>query len=207
MANSKSLVDGIGNVLETEKYYDKWSNDYDITLFRWKYTVPKKTINLLKKKINFKPKYILDLACGTGLFAEELHKVYYNAKLYGSDISKKSLLIAREKNIYHNLIKKNFESKHRYKIKFDLVSMIGSMTYCKNFDKLFKNVYFCLRNRGYFIFSHRIDLWEKQNFDIKLNNISKSFKIDFISRPLLYLPSNKDFKNNIKIKLVLLKKL
>ena len=79
MANSKSLVDGIGNVLETEKYYDKWSNDYDITLFRWKYTVPKKTINLLKKKINFKPKYILDLACGTGLFAEELHKVYYNA--------------------------------------------------------------------------------------------------------------------------------
>ena len=108
-ANKLNCPYSIADVLETEKYYDKWSNDYDITLFRWKYTVPKKTINLLKKKINFKPKYILDLACGTGLFAEELHKVYYNAKLYGSDISKKSLLIAREKNIYHNLIKKNFE--------------------------------------------------------------------------------------------------
>ena len=63
-----------------------------------------------------------------------------------------------------------------------------------------------LTKKGYFIFSHRIDLWKKQNFDKILLGISKDFKTHFISRPLLYLPLNKDFKNKIKIRLVLLQK-
>tara|TARA_Y100000996_G_scaffold371843_1_gene320425 strand:- start:120 stop:743 length:624 start_codon:yes stop_codon:yes gene_type:complete len=206
MVKSKSLVEGIGNVLTTKKYYDDWSDQYDFILNQWHYKVPKKSINLLKKKLKTPPKYTLDLACGTGLFGEELAKVYKKTQLFGSDISKKSLLIAKEKNIYQNLIKKNFESRHRFNIKFDLVSMIGSMTYCKNFDKLFSNVKFALCKKGYFIFSHRIDLWKKQNFDKILLGISKDFKTRFISRPLLYLPLNKDFKNKIKIRLVLLQK-
>jgi len=50
MIKSKSLVNGIGNLNTTIKYYDDWSNSYDITLKKWKYTVPKKSINLIKKK-------------------------------------------------------------------------------------------------------------------------------------------------------------
>ncbi len=206
MIKKKSLITGIGNLENIKKYYDDWSGKYDYTLNQWHYKVPKKSINLLKKKLKTSPKYSLDLACGTGLFGEELAKVYKKTQLFGSDISKKSLLIAKEKNIYQNLIKKNFESRYRFNIKFDLVSMIGSMTYCKNFDKLFSNVKFYLFKKGYFIFSHRVDLWKKQKFDKILLDISKDFKIQYISRPLLYLPLNKDFKNKIKIKLVLLQK-
>ena len=84
--------------------------------------------------------------------------------------------------------------------------MIGSMTYCKNFDKLFEIVKFYLKKKGIFIFSHRLDLWLNQDFDKILQKFSKDFKILNISRPYNYLPLNKDFKNKIKIRIVLLQK-
>ena len=206
MVKNKSLINGIGNLESTRKYYDDWSNQYDSTLRLWNYNAPKKGANLLKKKVKIKPKNILDLACGTGLFGEELKKIYSKVQIYGSDISGKSLKIAKEKNIYKDLIKLNFENKHKYQIKFDLVSIIGAMTYCKNFDKLFSNVQHYLLNKGHCIFSHRIDLWKKQNFNKILEDLSRDFKINFISKPCNYLPLNEDFQNNIKIRLVLLQK-
>ena len=94
MTKAKSLVDGIGNEILTEKYYDEWALSYDQTLKKWNYRVPKKSANLLLKKLTSKPKNILDLACGTGLFGEELINVYNKSQIYGLDISKKSLIIA-----------------------------------------------------------------------------------------------------------------
>ena len=206
MTNTKSLVLGIGSKELTKKFYDNWSNDYDRTLADWNYKIPLKCANLLKIKLKYEPRQVLDLACGTGLFGNELKKIYKQSNLYGSDISNASLLIAKQKKIYDNLEKYNFENKHIYKIKFDLVSMIGSMTYCKNFDKLFENVKFYLKKKGIFIFSHRLDLWLNQDFDKILQKFSKDFKILNISRPYNYLPLNKDFKNKIKIRIVLLQK-
>ena len=107
---------------------DDWSENYDATLKLWNYQAPKKSIKFLKETINIKPKNILDLACGTGLFGAELKKVYPKSHIYGSDISKKSLKISSGKKIYKKLQIKNFEQLHHYKIKFDLISLIGSMT-------------------------------------------------------------------------------
>ena len=44
MIKSKSLIDGLGNIKITKKYYDDWSEKYELTLNNWNYTVPKKTI-------------------------------------------------------------------------------------------------------------------------------------------------------------------
>ena len=206
MVRSISLVGGLGNLSTTRKYYDNWANKYDLTLNQWKYTVPKKSINLLKKRLKKKPNLILDLACGTGLFGEELIKTYNNSQIYGSDISQKSLQIAEEKGIYKKLTKTNFENKKYYRIKFDLVSLLGAMTYCSNFDKLFSNIKFYLLKNGHFIFSHRLDLWEKQKFDQILQKYKYNLEIKYISKPQNYLPLNKDFKNKIKIRIVLLQK-
>ncbi len=206
MVKSKSLVSGIGNITETKKYYDDWSDNYEATLTKWNYQAPKKCINILKIKIKDNPKKILDLACGTGLFGLELKKIYNKSTIYGSDISVKSLKIAKQKKIYTNLKKINFEKKYSYKLKFNLVSMVGAMTYCKDFNKLFANIKFYLVKRGYFIFSHRVDLWKSQNFNFVLNNLSKNFKIKYISRPSNYLPLNEHFNSKIKIRLVLLQK-
>ncbi len=206
MVKSLSLLDGIGDLKTTKKYYDNWSNKYDLTLNQWNYTAPKKSLNLLKTKLINKPNKILDLACGTGLFGEELIKLFSNCQIYGSDISQKSLAIAKDKNIYKKLTRNNFEFKKNYKTKFQLVSMIGSMTYCVNHNKLFSNIKYYLSKNGHFIFTHRIDLWEKQKFGNILEKQKGDFIIKYISRKYNYLPNNKDFKNKIKIRLVLLQK-
>ena len=206
MSNFKSLVSGVGNLTKTTKYYDDWSENYDKTLKLWNYQAPKKSIKFLKETINTKPKNILDLACGTGLFGAELKKVYPKSYIYGSDISKKSLKITLGKKIYTKLQIKNFEQLHHFKVKFDLISLIGSMTYCKNFDRLFSNINKNIKKKGFVLFTHRVDLWKQQNFISILKKHQKTLKITKISRPLNYLPLNKDFKNKIKIKIVLLQK-
>ena len=206
MSNFKSLVSGVGNLTKTTKYYDDWSENYDKTLKLWNYQAPKKSIKFLKETINTKPKNILDLACGTGLFGTELKKMYPKSHIYGSDISKKSLKITLGKKIYTKLQIKNFEQLHHFKVKFDLISLIGSMTYCKNFEKLFANINKNIKKKGFVLFTHRVDLWKQQNFISILKKHQKTLKITKISRPLNYLPLNKDFKNKIKIKIVLLQK-
>ena len=50
-----------------------------------------------------------------------------------------------------------------------------------------------------------VDLWKKFNFDKILKNNSE-FDLVYKSRPLNYLPQNKDFKSKVKIRIVLLNK-
>ncbi len=206
MTNFKSLVSGVGNLNKTSKYYDDWSENYDETVKLWNYQAPKKSIKFLKETLTIKPKNILDLACGTGLFGIELKKIYAKSNIYGSDISKKSLKIASGKKIYIKLKNKNFEKFHYFNTKFDLISLIGSMTYCKNFKKLFANINKNIKKKGFVLFTHRVDLWKQQDFFNILKTYQKTFKIIKISRSLNYLPLNSDFKNKIKIKIVLLQK-
>ena len=206
MNNFKSLVSGVGSINKTRKYYDDWSEKYDATLKLWNYQAPKKSIKFLQETININPQKILDLACGTGLFGIELKKIYPKSQIFGSDISNKSLKITSGKKIYKKLQIKNFEQLHHYKLKFDLISLIGSMTYCKNFDKLFANINKNIKEKGFVIFTHRTDLWKQQDFLRILKKNQKTLKIIKISRPLNYLPLNNDFKNKIKIKIVLLQK-
>ncbi len=206
MNNFKSLIAGVGNINKTRKYYDDWSENYDVTLKLWNYQAPKKSIKFLQETININPQKILDLACGTGLFGTELKKIYPKSQIYGSDISNKSLKITSRKKIYTKLQNKNFEQLHYYRIKFDLISLIGSITYCKNFDKLIANINNNIKEKGFVIFTHRTDLWKQQDFLRILKKHQKSLKIIKISRPLNYLPLNNDFKNKIKIKIVLLQK-
>ena len=206
MSNFKSLVSGVGNLTKTTKYYDDWSENYDEILKLWNYQAPKKSIKFLNETITIKPKNVLDLACGTGLFGIELKKIYPKINIYGSDISEKSLKILSDKKIYIKLQNKNFEELHHYNTKFDLISLIGSMTYCKNFKKIFANINKNIKKKGFVLFTHRVDLWKQQDFFNILKTYQKTFKITKISRPLNYLPLNKDFKTKIKIKIVLLQK-
>jgi predicted TPR repeat methyltransferase len=206
MTKVKSLVDGIGNEALTEKYYDDWALNYDQTLKKWNYKAPLKAVNvmsLLKENINSN----LDLACGTGMFAVKLKKNYPNVTIDGCDISFQSLKIAKKKKLYRKLFKQSFEKKINIIKKYDSVSMIGSMTYCKKPKKLFLLINDYLKKNGIFIFSHRIDLWKKQNFDSIINNFNQYFKLIYKSRPLSYLPKNSSFSNKIKIRIVILEKI
>ena len=201
----KSLRKGIGNRKEVESFYDNWSNSYDKTLYQWEYKAPLQSVNILKKYIKIKPKFILDLACGTGLFVDKFLKAYPDCICDGSDISKKILDISKKNGKYRYLYKKSFENKIKITNKYNVVSLIGAMTYCYNHQSLFKLVSYYLSKNGYFIFTHRVDLWRELKFDNILEKLT-DFDSIYISRPLNYLPKNKDFGSDIKIRIVLLKK-
>ena len=206
MIRFKSLINGVGNYKETNKYYDDWSNSYDKKLHSWNYKTPLNSALFLHSLLLESPKSLLDLACGTGLFAEEILKFFPKIKIDGIDISEKILLIAKKKNIYKNLYCRNFDKNIKTTKKYDLISCIGAMTYTKDPKKLLLNIHKLTNKNGFFIFSHRIDLWKNQNYTELLSNIKEKWNQIKISRPLLYLPKNIDFNNKIKIKIVVLKK-
>ena len=199
------LLKGIGNSKEIKKFYDDWSNTYDLTLKEWGYIAPSHSTRILKKKLTKKPKYLLDLACGTGLFVEKFKKIFPKCICDGSDISKEILEISNSKGLYRNLYQTSFENKINLKNRYDLVSLIGAMTYCSNHNLLFKLVNSYLIKGGLFIFTQRIDLWDKLKFDDTINNL-ENFKKIYKSRPINYLPKNKDFGQDIKIRIVVLQK-
>lgn len=200
------LLKGIGNVNEIKKFYDEWSDNYDSTLKKWNYKAPYHSCNILKTKVKTSPKYLLDLACGTGLFAEEVRSYFPECICDGCDISGEILKISKTKKIYRNLYKKSFEKKINSRNEYDLVSLIGAMTYCADHICLFNLVNDYLIKGGLFIFTQRTDLWDRFNFDNFIDS-QKKFKKIYKSRPLNYLPLNKDFTSRIKIRIVLLKKL
>ena len=199
------LLKGIGNSEEIKKFYDNWSNTYDLTLKEWGYIAPSHSTEILKKKLNKSPRYLLDLACGTGLFVEKFKKIFPKCICDGSDISKEILEISNSKGLYRNLYKTSFEKKIILKNQYDLVSLIGAMTYCSNHNLLFKLVNSYLTKGGLFIFTQRIDLWDKLKFEDIINNHG-NFKKIYKSRPINYLPKNKDFGQDIKIRIVVLQK-
>jgi len=201
----KSLRKGIGNRKDVENYYDDWSSSYDETLNKWNYKAPLQSASILKRYVKTKPKYLLDLACGTGLFVENFLQVFPECICDGSDISRKILNISKKNGKYRNLYKKNFENKIKLSHKYNLVSLIGAMTYCKNYKSLFKLVSNYLFKNGYFIFTHRADLWRDQKFDNVLSSLI-DFELVHKSKALNYLPKNKDFGSDIKIRIVLLLK-
>lgn len=207
MIKYNALINGIGTSVKTKKYYDEWSKDYDKVLNQWNYHAPKSSSKILKKFLNKNPNEILDLACGTGLFGKELKKIYPKSSIDGSDISTKSLSHAKLKKVYKRLFVSDFNKNFIFKKKYNLITCIGSLTYNNNPQKLLLKVNNITKKSGFFIFSHRVDLWQKQNFDKILSDLSNKWQNIFISRKLLYLPKNKDFNNKIKIKIGLLKKI
>ena len=200
------LLKGIGNSKEIKNFYDNWSNEYDKTLDDWDYKAPKQAALILKKYSIRKPSFLLDLACGTGLFAQEIRKIYPTITCDGTDISKKIINISLQKGLYRNLYLSSFEKNIKSEDDYNVVSLIGGMTYCTNYEFLFKHVYKYLKNKGYFIFTHRVDVWERFNFDKFLKLNEDKFEITYKTKPLNYLPKNKDFGTKVKIRIVLLTK-
>ena len=200
------LFKGIGNSKEIKNFYDNWSNEYDKTLDDWNYKAPKQAALILKKYSIGKQRFLLDLACGTGLFAQEIRKIYPTIICDGADISKKIINISLQKGLYRNFYLSNFEKNIKPADDYNVVSLIGGMTYCSNYQLLFNHVYNYLKNKGCFIFTHRVDIWESLNFDKFLKLNEDKFEITYKTQPLNYLPKNKDFGNKVRIRIVLLSK-
>ena len=105
------------------------------------------TLKLLR---NVKGKRILDMGCGSGIYAKLLTKK--GAKVKGFDISKEMIKIAKKENS-----KLDLRVGSGYKIpfneKFDIVLSSLVMHYFKDWNKVFKQVKKVLKKDGIFVFS------------------------------------------------------
>jgi ubiquinone/menaquinone biosynthesis C-methylase UbiE len=89
--------------------FDKFAEGYNGTavndlskLGKYRDTAFIYKVNYLKYLFKNEPKTILDFGCGIGSLIPYLHNVFKSAKLYGCDISSKSIEIARKNYPYCN---------------------------------------------------------------------------------------------------------
>lgn len=135
-------------------------------------------LNDLKNRYNFIPNSILDISCGTGDLVNELSKEY---EVVGSDRSAEMINVAKKKYPHllfyiSDMVDLSLENK------FDLIlSPFDSVNYIikqNNLKRAFKNIYYLLNEKGYFLFDFNTDkLFEdKYSGTIERNAAGINFK-------------------------------
>lgn len=135
--------------------FDQYAPYYDVHLTnRLAYDTPQKikeTILLEYPYFSSIKHTIVDLGCGTGLCGSEF-KPFAN-QLIGVDLSENMLALAREKEIYDELLQMDIHVALDNLTAVDLVIAADVFTYCGDLNPLFKKVCHTLNSNGLFIFS------------------------------------------------------
>ncbi|VUT26383.1 MAG: trans-aconitate 2-methyltransferase [Candidatus Methanolliviera sp. GoM_oil] len=101
-------------------------------------------MNTYVKYFNIKPELILDVGCGPGSLTKYVLKEYFSkAKIIGVDISKSSIMKAKEdilENYNIEYICSNIED-FRYPFKFDVVFSNATMHWIKDQEKAYSNIH------------------------------------------------------------------
>jgi SAM-dependent methyltransferase len=150
------------------------------------------------QKIKFEPLTILNFGCGVGKSEQYFTKYFKNSKLYGFDVSKESIKVARNKNI-KNAYFFNDESKLENNF-FDLI-FISNVLHHVDFDKhggILKDLFNKLKNNSYlFIYEHNTlnPLTQKVVKECELDNNAKLLHF-WYTKGLLKQASFKDIDLN-----------
>jgi len=142
--------------INTKKTYNRIARDYHHLRTKkypqgWFYNELLEMPTTLKLLGNIRGKKILDLGCGTGIYAKILTKK--GAKVKGIDISKEMIKIAQKENPEIEFKVGNAE-KLPYKSKeFDIVLSALVLEYFKDWNKVLKEINRVLEKDGLLIFS------------------------------------------------------
>ena len=94
----------------TLEAYKEWANSYDIDLDIFGYVAPQTGAALFHEALANPAARVFDAGCGTGLVAQNLHKMGYT-NIDGADFSADMLDKAAELNIYTSLQQLNFRNR------------------------------------------------------------------------------------------------
>ncbi|XP_072024761.1 methyltransferase-like protein 27 isoform X1 [Amphiura filiformis] len=86
-----------------KQFYDDWAPTYEKDLTHEGYIAPRRSAEAMAKCLTNKDAEIMDMACGTGLVAQELTQQGFK-NIDGVDISSEILKICKESGLYRRLI-------------------------------------------------------------------------------------------------------
>ena len=196
-----SLKVGSVDTASIESYYDDWADAYDQDLQEWDYRAPAEAADQLASHLS-NISMVLDVGCGTGLFAKALVS-QCKCAITGIDISAASLEKARHLDIYSDLHRCDLQQPPLPydNSQFDAVASVGVMTYIAEPRALLTDLCRIVKPSGHILFTHRDDRWKEQDFDLLMQELEASgvWEILDISDPRLYLPRNAEFGDDIKV--------
>ena len=196
-----SLRAGSVDTAAIESYYDDWADAYDQDLKEWDYRAPAEAADQLAALLS-NISMVLDVGCGTGLFAKALVS-RCKCAITGIDISAASLKKARHLDIYSDLHRCDLQQPPLPfdNSQFDAVASVGVMTYIAEPRALLTDLCRIVKPSGHILFTHRDDRWKEQDFDLLMQELEASgvWEILDISNPRLYLPRNAEFGDEIKV--------
>ena len=103
--------------------------------------------------MNFTPKNILDLGCGTGLLTSLLNKRYNDSRIISVDFSSEMLKTCFEKDVKSSFVCADIEYLPFKSMNFDLVISNFTLHWCQNLQKILLDVQNNLTDQGIFFFS------------------------------------------------------
>ncbi len=196
-----SLKAGSTDTAAIESYYDDWADAYDQNLQDWNYRAPAEAADQLASHLS-DGSAVLDVGCGTGLFAKALF-CKYKCSITGIDISTASLEKARHLEIYDDLQRCDLQqpSLPFDTSRFDAAVSVGVMTYIAEPRVLLTDLCRIVKPSGHILFTHRDDRWKEQGFDALMKELEASgvWQLLDISEPRPYLPRNAEFGDDIKV--------
>ncbi len=137
-----------------QNLFDQYAGYYDKHLTEsLRYRVPQQLHSAVYQLTHIEESewVILDLGCGTGLCGE-LFKEFAN-RLIGIDISKEMIAVAKEKNIYDELVVEDIEQALNQYQNVDLILAADVFTYIGELKPIFSGVSKALKSGGIFAFS------------------------------------------------------
>lgn len=175
--------------------YDEWVPTYEHELVKeWRYDAPGVAAQMIAEALKAKDSAsVLDLGCGTGLVGKALHNSGIRT-IDGVDVSEASLDAARQTGIYRNTIRHDFNSgplpflAHTY----DAAISVGVLSYAHDPISVIRDLCRVVVPAGIVVFTHRIDLWDRQAIDAGLEAMRDDAEVRAVtwSDPMPYMPGN-----------------
>jgi len=139
-----------------ESVFDNYADTFEQSLVEHlHYQTPDKLYDLYcKSSCSDRKALCLDLGCGTGLAGEKFKTCC--KKLIGVDISQRMLDIAREKNIYADLVKADiidFLQQEKHATMYPLILAADVFTYMGDLEKVFLTCASSTEESGHLLFS------------------------------------------------------
>lgn len=161
---------------ETIILYDEIAYDCQDVLLDGGYDAPYKMSMVLNEHIQEKRKIILDVGCGTGLFAEFL-KIFGFDLIDGLDVSANMLDICKEKYLYRDLFEINVKDIDPDIFQqYDIVAGCGIFTVAHVPPEYFHKLIDLAKVKGYIIISCTEPVYTEMNKQIN----KESYRLDLI---------------------------